>query len=69
LPVRTSGVVQAVGVPAGHGVLTWEYSAPGLAVGTWCAVVGVAGLALLWLGPMVAGGRRRRRDAGAQRRG
>jgi len=69
LPMRTSGVVQAVDVPAGRGVVTWEYSAPGLAVGTWCAAAGVAGLVALWLAPSVTAGRRRRRGAGAHRRG
>ena len=33
LAVRRSGVVQAVDVPAGRGVLTWLYSAPGLNAG------------------------------------
>ena len=33
LPIRRVGLVQAVEVPAGHGVLTWAYDPPGLTAG------------------------------------
>ena len=54
LPVRLSGVVQAVSVPAGAGTLTWKYAAPGFATALWLsggalAALGALGTtALLW---------------------
>ena len=36
LAVFRSGVVQAVDVPAGRGIVTWRYSPPGLLAGAWC---------------------------------
>jgi hypothetical protein len=52
LPVRRSGLVQAVLVPAGHGTLTWAYDPPGAKLGLWVslaalAVLGVAAGAAL----------------------
>jgi len=61
LAVRRSGIVQVVDVPAGRGVLTWRYTAPGLAAGTWCTLTGVLALVLLWLASRAGGPRRRRR--------
>jgi len=54
LPVRLSGVVQAVTVPAGAGTLTWKYTAPGFGTALWLsggalAALGALGAtALLW---------------------
>ncbi len=50
--VHRSGVVQAVDVPAGRGVLTWRYTAPGLIAGAWCALAGALVLLGLWLWPV-----------------
>jgi hypothetical protein len=41
LPVRRSGLVQAVDVPAGQGVLTWYYDAPGVIPGLILSLLGV----------------------------
>ena len=53
LAVQRLGLVQAVDVPAGQGVLTWQYAAPGLETGAWCALAGggllVVVLGALWL--------------------
>lgn len=52
LPVRRSGLVQAVTVPAGRGTLTWAYDPPGARLGPWLslaasALVGAAAVAAL----------------------
>ncbi len=52
LPVRRAGLVQAVTVPAGGGVVSWRYDPPGLALGLWVSLGALvlsaaAGLALL----------------------
>jgi hypothetical protein len=60
LDVRSSGVVQAVDVPAGRGVLTWRYTTPGLTAGAWCTGAGVTLLLALWLWSAHGGGQRRR---------
>ncbi len=57
LPVRRTGLVQAVTVPAGRGVLVWTYRAPGLRTGEVAGIAGLVGLA----GLLVVGRRRRRR--------
>jgi hypothetical protein len=64
LAVQRAGVVQAVDVPAGRGVLTWLYSAPGLNAGAWCALAGalVLLLLLLWPAPFDRWRRPGRRD-------
>jgi hypothetical protein len=41
LVVRRSGLVQAVDVPAGQGVVTWYYDAPGVIPGLILSVLGV----------------------------
>jgi hypothetical protein len=46
LPVARAGLVQAVGVPPGRGVVTWNYEPPGLAVGAALSL-GAAVLILL----------------------
>lgn len=67
LPVQRDGVVQAVRVPPGSGVLTWRYLAPGLIAGeaiSTGALVLLLALALLALSaPLRAA--RRRREGGA----
>ncbi|MGH9101324.1 MAG: hypothetical protein ACRDV8_13985, partial [Acidimicrobiales bacterium] len=47
LALRRSGVVQMVRVPAGQGVLTWRYTAPGLLLGATLSAVALALLAVL----------------------
>jgi hypothetical protein len=47
LTVRRSGLVQAVDVPAGQGVVTWYYHAPGVIPGLILSVLGVVLLAAL----------------------
>ncbi len=44
LPIKEHGLVQAVAVPAGKGVLSWRYDPPGFRVG---AVLNLVGLAVL----------------------
>ena len=61
LAVRRDGLVQAVGVPAGRGVVTWTYRPPGFRAGaalSLAAVLLIAGLAVA-----AARGRSRRRPA------
>jgi hypothetical protein len=60
LTVHRSGVVQSVDVPAGRGLLTWNYDAPGLTAGAWCAAAGALTIACLWLGLAVGRSRRSR---------
>ena len=66
LPVQRLGLVQAVDVPAGDGVLSWHYSAPGLATGAWCTLAGGA-LALAIVGALGVARRRRRAHARPRR--
>jgi hypothetical protein len=48
LPVRADGLVQAVTVPPGRGVLSWRYLSPGFTAGWWLSAgAGVAVLVLL----------------------
>jgi hypothetical protein len=65
LTVHRLGLVQAVEVPGGRGVVTWVYRAPGLTAGLVLSIAGV----VLWLA-VVAGALvvRRRRRAGGSRR-
>lgn len=42
LPVRRSGLVQAVSVPAGRGTLTWAYDPPGARLGLWLSLAALA---------------------------
>jgi hypothetical protein len=44
LPIKEHGLVQAVAVPAGKGVLSWRYDPPGFRVGAVLSLVGLAGL-------------------------
>lgn len=57
LPIKEHGLVQAVAVPAGQGVLSWRYDPPGFRVGAVLSLVGLAGL--VGSGAYVAAGRRR----------
>jgi hypothetical protein len=50
LAVRSSGLVQAVDVPGGRGVVTWSYRAPGVVAG-----LVLTGLGVLVLVALVAG--------------
>jgi hypothetical protein len=47
LPVRVDGVIQAVDVPAGIGMLTWHYAPPRLAAGLGVSVTALVALLLL----------------------
>ncbi len=60
LPVRRQGVVQAVRVPAGRGTLRWHYQPPGLELGVWLSLLGLAALAAV----VAWSARRRVRGAG-----
>lgn len=59
LPVTRHGLVQAVTVPPGPGVLSWRYHAPGLTLGVVLSTLGLlatAGLlAVSWLGAVRPG--------------
>lgn len=57
LPIKEHGLVQAVAVPAGKGVLSWRYDPPGFRVGAVLSLVGFAGL--VGSAAYVAAGRRR----------
>jgi hypothetical protein len=57
LPVRRSGLVQAVTVPSGRGTLTWIYVPPGFRLGLWTSSAAVVVLVGLGVGILV---RRRR---------
>jgi hypothetical protein len=49
LPVRADGVVQAVDVPAGTGILTWTYTPPRLLEGLALSLTGAAGIGVVLL--------------------
>ena len=51
LPIRRVGLVQAVEVPAGHGVLTWAYDPPGSTAGLVlsASALGALLLVLAWV--------------------
>jgi hypothetical protein len=49
LPVQTAGVVQAVDVPAGTGVLTWHYRPPRLVAGLALSLAALTAVLLLCL--------------------
>jgi hypothetical protein len=59
LSVRARGVVQEVDVPAGRGVLSFSYDAPGVALGVVLTLVGLALLAAVLLVALAAAWRRR----------
>jgi hypothetical protein len=59
LTVRRSGLVQAVDVPAGSGIVTWTYVTPGFAGGLAVSAAALAVLAALLAAPWIV--RRRRR--------
>jgi hypothetical protein len=58
LPLRRSGLVQAVTVPPGRGTLTWAYDPPGARLGGWLSLAGLA--VLLGVGVTAASAGRRR---------
>jgi hypothetical protein len=65
LPVRRAGLVQAVDVPPGTGVVTWTYVPPGLRAGVAGSLAAIAVIPLL----LLPGRRwRRRREARPRRR-
>jgi hypothetical protein len=49
LAVRVDGLVQAVDVPPGTGVLTWTYTSPGFRAGAALSLVAAAALLLLFV--------------------
>jgi hypothetical protein len=53
VPVRAVGVVQAVDVPAGSGVLTWTYAPPHLQAGLALSLTGAAAIGVLLLGAVL----------------
>jgi hypothetical protein len=53
LPVRADGVVQAVDVPAGPGVLSWHYAAPRFMSGLALSLGALLALLLLLLAPLL----------------
>jgi len=57
LPVRRSGLVQAVRVPAGRGVLSWSYDPPGWTVGWVLSALALAALVLVLLAALALGRR------------
>ena len=69
LAVRRDGLVQAVDVPAGHGVVTWSYRPPGFRMG-FALSLGATALILLAMvsALFVSGSRRRRGPAAAVRK-
>ena len=54
LTVKRYGLVQSVVVPAGRGVVTWTYNAPGVTCGIALTLVGIGGLCVL-LGLVISG--------------
>jgi hypothetical protein len=67
LPVQADGVVQAVDVPAGTGVLTWTYTPPRLAAGLALSLASAVVIVALGLASLVRRLRwRARRHAGAE---
>ena len=60
LPVRRAGLVQAVTVPAGRGVVSWRYDPPGLALGLWVSAGALVLSAATGLGFLVWWRRSRR---------
>jgi hypothetical protein len=61
--VRADGIVQAVDVPPGTGVLTWHYTTPHLAAGLGLSLAAVVVILGLWLGPLGLAALRPRRPA------
>ena len=53
LPVQADGVVQAVDVPAGTGVLSWHYAAPRFLAGLALSLGAALGILLLLLAPVL----------------
>ncbi|HEX3956682.1 MAG TPA: hypothetical protein VHZ03_08620 [Trebonia sp.] len=54
LPVQADGVVQAVDVPAGRGVLSWHYTAPRFVAGLALSLGATLALLLLLLAPLLS---------------
>jgi hypothetical protein len=53
LPVQADGVVQAVDIPAGPGVLSWHYAAPRFIAGLALSLGALMALLLLLLAPLL----------------
>jgi hypothetical protein len=58
LAVRRAGLVQAVDVPPGRGVVTWSYLPPWFTAGFALSLVATALILLLVAGPLLLNGRR-----------
>ncbi|HEX5496636.1 MAG TPA: hypothetical protein VFX70_18905 [Mycobacteriales bacterium] len=59
LPVTQTGLIQAVTVPAGTGVLSWHYRTPGLADGARLGIAGLVVTVALLAAASVGGARNR----------
>ncbi len=68
LAVRRDGLVQAVDVPAGRGVVTWSYRPPGFRMGFALSLGAVALILLAWGSALFVSGSRRRREPAAAAR-
>jgi hypothetical protein len=66
LTVRRAGLVQAVGVPPGRGVVTWSYVPPWFTAGLALSLGAAALILLLVAGQLLMTGRRARRSRRAQ---
>jgi hypothetical protein len=68
LPVRRAGLVQAVTVPAGRGVVSWRYAPPGLALGLWVSAGALVLTVAIGIG-LIVGWRRAKRACPGPRSG
>jgi hypothetical protein len=65
LAVRRDGLVQAVDAPAGRGVVTWSYRAPGFRIGFALSLGAAALIVLAMISALFVAGSRRRREPAA----
>ena len=63
--MRRDGLVQAVDVPAGSGVVTWSYRPPGFRLGFVLSLGATALILLAMISALVVPGSRRRRGPAA----
>jgi uncharacterized membrane protein YfhO len=61
LAVRRVGLVQAVAVPAGPGVLTWSYTPPGFSLGLLVSLASAAAIVIIAAAALAAAARGRGR--------
>jgi hypothetical protein len=67
LAVRADGIVQAVTVPAGSGIVTWRYVAPELTIGEAASLAALVAVTVMAAGAVVSVARARRRRHLAER--